>query len=39
MEEQHPREPLSSPVLRWFMAAMVLANISGNMAVMLIPLP
>ncbi|MGD8455168.1 MAG: MFS transporter [Anaerolineales bacterium] len=31
-------EPLLSPVLRWFMFAMVLANISGDMALMLIPL-
>jgi len=38
MEEPITKEPLLSPVLRWFMAAMVLANISGNMAVMLIPL-
>jgi MFS family permease len=32
------KEPLLSPVLRWFMFAMVLANISGNMGMMLIPL-
>ena len=38
MEERNTKEPLLSPVLRWFMLAMVLANISGNMAVMLIPL-
>ncbi len=38
MEEQITKEPLLSPVLRWFMFAMVLANISGNMAIMLIPL-
>lgn len=30
--------PLLSPVLRWFMFAMVLANISSNMGMMLIPL-
>jgi MFS family permease len=30
--------PLLSPVLRWFMFAMVLANISSNMGVMLVPL-
>ena len=35
----HPKkEPLLSPVLRWFMFAMVLANISSNMGMMLIPL-
>jgi DHA1 family multidrug resistance protein-like MFS transporter len=38
MEKLTTKEPLLSPVLRWFMIAMVLANISGNMAVMLIPL-
>ena len=38
MQERMKKEPLLSPVLRWFMAAMVLANISGNMAMMLIPL-
>lgn len=38
MEEQNTKEPLLSPVLRWFMFAMVLANISGFMAGMLIPL-
>ncbi len=38
MKEQITKEPLLSPVLRWFMFAMVLANISGNMAIMLIPL-
>ena len=38
MEVREKKEPLLSPVLRWFMFAMVLANISGNMAVMLIPL-
>ena len=32
------KEPLLSPVLRWFMFAIVLANISGNMGMMLIPL-
>ena len=32
------KEKLLSPVLRWFMFAMVLANISGNMGMMLIPL-
>jgi MFS family permease len=38
LEEQSAREPLLRPVLRWFMFAMVLANISGNMGAMLIPL-
>jgi MFS family permease len=38
LEEQSVKEPLLSPVLRWFMSAMILANISGNMTTMLIPL-
>ncbi|MGD9404917.1 MAG: MFS transporter [Anaerolineae bacterium] len=38
MKEQDKKEPLLTPVLRWFMLAMVLANISGNMGMMLIPL-
>jgi DHA1 family multidrug resistance protein-like MFS transporter len=38
LEEHNKKEPLLSPVLRWFMFAMVLANISGNMGMMLIPL-
>ena len=38
LKEQDKKEPLLSPVLRWFMFAMVLANISGNMGMMLIPL-
>jgi len=38
MKARDTKEPLLSPVLRWFMFAMVLANISGNMAIMLIPL-
>jgi MFS family permease len=38
LEEQSVKEPLLSPVLRWFMFAMVLANISANMGMMLIPL-
>lgn len=32
------KDRLLSPVLRWFMFAMVLANISSNMGMMLIPL-
>ena len=32
------KAPLLSPVLRWFMFAMVLANISSNLGVALIPL-
>ena len=32
------KDPLLSPVLRWFMLAMVLANISSNMGMILIPL-
>jgi MFS family permease len=38
LKEQSAKEPLLSPVLRWFMFAMVLANISGDMGMMLIPL-
>lgn len=36
--EANKKEPLLSPVLRWFMFAMVLANIAGDMAMVLIPL-
>jgi MFS family permease len=36
--EASKKEPLLTPVLRWFMLAMVLANISGDMGMMLIPL-
>jgi DHA1 family multidrug resistance protein-like MFS transporter len=38
MNEHNKKEALLTPVLRWFMFAMVLANISGNMSNMLIPL-
>ena len=38
MEESQKKAPLLSPVLRWFMFAMVLANISGDMGMMLTPL-
>ena len=38
MKESMKKEPLLTPVLRWFMFAMVLANISGDMGMMLIPL-
>jgi len=38
LKEHEKKEPLLTPVLRWFMFAMVLANISGNMGMMLIPL-
>jgi MFS family permease len=38
LEERSAKEPLLSPVLRWFMFAAVLANISGDMSAMLIPL-
>lgn len=38
LPEQKKREPLLTPVVRWFMVAMVLANISGDMSMMLIPL-
>ncbi|MCB2214240.1 MFS transporter [bacterium] len=36
--ENNKKEPLLSPVMRWFMLAMVLANISGMMTPMLLPL-
>lgn len=32
------KEPLLTPILRWFMLAIVLANITGNMSVMMTPL-
>ncbi len=38
MKGHNKKEPLLTPVLRWFMFAMVLANISSNMGMMLIPL-
>ena len=38
MKVTNKKEPLLSPVLLWFMSAMVLANISSNMGMMLIPL-
>ncbi|HEY71582.1 MAG TPA: MFS transporter [Anaerolineae bacterium] len=38
MEETQKEAPLLTPILRWFMLAMVLANISGDMGMMLTPL-
>ncbi len=38
LKEHNKKEPLLSPVLRWFMFAMVLANISDNMGRILTPL-
>jgi MFS family permease len=38
VEESQKEAPLLSPILRWFMLAMVLANISGDMGLMLTPL-
>jgi MFS family permease len=38
LNEKQNETPLLSPVLRWFMGAMVLANISSNMGLALIPL-
>jgi MFS family permease len=38
VEESQKEAPLLSPILRWFMLAMVLANISGDMGMMLTPL-
>ena len=37
-ETQTKKEPLITPVLAWFMAAMVLANTAGAMQGMLLPL-
>jgi MFS family permease len=37
-EMKEKKEALLSPVLRWFMFAMVLANISANMSTLLFPL-
>jgi len=36
--ENTQKQPLLSPILRWFMLAMVLANVAGMMTPMLIPL-
>jgi DHA1 family multidrug resistance protein-like MFS transporter len=38
LKVQQKEPPILSPVLRWFMSAMVLANISSNLGVALIPL-
>ncbi len=38
METSEKKERLLTPILMWFMFAMVLANISGNMGMMLVPL-
>jgi MFS family permease len=38
LEADNKKEALISPILRWFMFAMVLANIASNMGIMLIPL-
>ncbi len=37
-ESKTEKQPILSPILRWFMLAMVLANIAGMMTPMLIPL-
>ena len=37
-QETNPKQPLISPVLRWFMLAMVLANIGGMMTPILMPI-
>lgn len=37
-EETVQKQPLLSPILRWFMLAMVLANIAGMMTPMLLPI-
>ena len=38
METREKKTPLLSPIMRWFMFAMVLANIAGSMAPLLMPL-
>jgi MFS family permease len=38
MKERQKTEPLLTPILKWFMFAVVLANISSNMGLMLVPL-
>lgn len=38
INEQPAKQPLISPILRWFMVAMVLANIGGMMTPLLMPL-
>ena len=38
MEPSKNKEQLLTPILMWFMFAMVLANISGDMGMMLVPL-
>lgn len=37
-EETAKKQPLLSPILRWFMLAMVLANIAGMMTPLLLPI-
>ena len=32
------KQPLLTPIMRWFMLAMVLANIAGSMGSMMVPL-
>ena len=36
--EQAEKQPLLTPIMRWFMFAMVLANIAGTMSSMLMPI-
>jgi DHA1 family multidrug resistance protein-like MFS transporter len=38
METGEKKTPLLSPIMRWFMLAMVLANIAGSMAPLLMPI-
>jgi DHA1 family multidrug resistance protein-like MFS transporter len=38
MEATKKKEPVLSPILRWFMFAMILANIGSNMYPMLLPI-
>jgi MFS family permease len=36
--EKEERQPLITPIMRWFLFSMVLANIAGSMAPMLLPI-
>lgn len=37
-QNTQPKEPLLSPLMRWFMLAMILANIAGTMSRLLMPI-
>lgn len=38
MSQTQPKTPLLSPLMRWFLFAMILANIAGSMTTMLMPI-